>query len=357
MKKLFLTTLIIGVSFWTQAQEIKNFEVKNFEGLIRIKGPSNGLTIEGYKGKEVIISAEKMNYNMPAEANGLKLVTAGGLDNTGLAVSANESVISLVKGLDANGKEIVVKQRVLDVSIPSDNKMYKSYTIKVPQKSDLSFSENNYYKQSKGELIIDKLAGELEVKCYGCNLNVKNFEGNIIANNSLEAKMNIQFTNLDETKVSSINAFGNVDITMPSSTKAYLALNTHNGNVFTDFDLKKVETRTFTDTFNGVPLSTLNLEGLKFTSDTVVFSGSSSTVTLTANGVNIKEGKSGVKEINGKSQKTIIGKGFSGANDGSQYSASVRAARNISKSNYEINGGGALVSITSFNGNIYLRKN
>src|SRR5690606_4372386 len=103
MKKLILLSCVLAAAHFSVAQEKKQFEVKNFKGLVNITGSANNLVIAGYNGTSVIIEAETGEGKVPEKAAGLKMVTSGGLDNTGLNVTVEETTNKVVVSIDEKG--------------------------------------------------------------------------------------------------------------------------------------------------------------------------------------------------------------------------------------------------------------
>ncbi|MCD8538682.1 MAG: hypothetical protein LRY55_02190, partial [Leadbetterella sp.] len=169
MKKLILVLGAVMVALFSEAQEKKQYEVKNFKGLVSIKGPSSGLVIEGYGGTSVIIEAEAGEGKIPEKAAGLRMVTSGGLDNTGLSATVEEETTKVVTAISEKGEEKEEEVRILTINIPNTNKLFKNYVIKVPHGLITRFRESDQWG-TKGKLEIRSMEGELDVNCSGCNL-------------------------------------------------------------------------------------------------------------------------------------------------------------------------------------------
>jgi hypothetical protein len=239
MKKLIIlvTSLLFAVS--VNAQEKKQHRVSNFDGMIKIFSSAQNLTITGYDGKDVIIEAESGNDRISEKAAGLKLVTPGGVDNTGIALNIEEYKTEITTGTDSpNPKKKEV--RTLEINIPNSDNFYKNYTIKVPQNIILTFRDlGNHFSANTKSLTIQSFSGELDINCIGTTLDISDFSGNIIANNSMLGKTKIIFKQLSQDKISSINSDNELDITLPANSKVNLRMNSSSGNMFTDFNLTK----------------------------------------------------------------------------------------------------------------------
>lgn len=335
MKKLILVFGAVMAAHFSTAQEKKQYEVKNFKGLVSIKGPSSGLVIEGHSGTSVIIEAEGGEGKVPDKAAGLRMVTSGGLDNTGLYVTLEEKTAKVVTSINEKGEEKEEELPILTINIPNTNKLFKNYVVKVPHGLTTRFRESNAGGWGeKGTLKVQSFEGELDVNCSDCKLDVSDFSGNIIANNSYYSGVaRIEFTKLSQEKITSINTDGELEVILPANTKANLKLSSVRGNVYTDFDLKKAEPKADKNTLESVTVAgwasspsparvTTNDEGIFYIVD-----GEATTL----------------NRARGLSEKLAL--------------ASVTASkRNRGRYDYTINDGGVFVSITSYSGNVYLKK-
>lgn len=337
MKKLILVSWAVMAAHFSVAQEKKQYEVKNFKGLVSIKGPSSGLIIEGHSGTSVIIEAESTEGKVPEKATGMRMVTAGGLDNTGIAATVEEETVKVVTSINEKGEEKEEEVRLLSINIAGTSKLFRNYVVKIPKGLTTRFRES--YEDSwgkKGVLKIQSLEGELDVNCVDCSLDVSDFSGNIIANNSSSrTTTKIEFSKLDQNKITSINTDGELEVLLPGDSKANLRMNSVRGNVYTDFDLMKAPAKTGREPLEAVsvPGAPSAGWGSSATTTAVISRG---TYTITSDGV------------------------FSDTDDGEARKislASVAAARKSrGRYDYTINGGGVYVSITSYSGNVYLKK-
>lgn len=350
MKKLILVSLVVIVSHTSFSQEKKQFEVKNFDGMVTISGSSSNLSIQGYDGKSVIIEAEQIGENkIPEKAQGLKMVTAGGLDNTGMSATVRESTASLVTKTDKDGKPVTEDVKVLEITLSNPKTLFKNYVIKIPRKVNVVFKEDNsnWMNISEGVISFSGLSSELDVSCYSCAIEVSDFRGNLIANNSFGKGVKVEFAELSQERVSSIRSNqGDIEVILPSTTKANLKLNAGEGNVFTDFDLEKAVLKD----------SWTVRSGFRTEGAVTVNGGASDGWGASRDGL-IVEGKPAI------AQRTLQTRAGSGTkiDDISQskfrYNTALVDKLAVERYDYTINGGGIYLSInSSFGGNIYLRK-
>ncbi len=351
MKKLILVSLAIIASQTSFAQEKKQFEIKNFDGMVTILGSSSNLSIQGYDGKSVIIEADQLGeHKIPEKAQGLKMVTAGGIDNTGLAATVKETTASLVTKMDKDGKPVTEDVKVLEITLSNTKNLFKNYIIKIPRKVNVVFKEDNknWMNNTEGVISFSGLSSELDVSCYSCAIDVNDFRGNLIANNSFGKGIKVEFSELSQERVSSIRSDqGDIEVTLPSTTKANLKLNAGEGNVFTDFDLEKA----------AIKDSWAVRTGFR-TAGTVTINSSASDDGWGASRDDlIVEGKPALAQ---RTPQTRISSGMK-TNETPQskfrYNTALIDRLNVERYDYTINGGGIYLSInSSFGGNIYLRK-
>jgi hypothetical protein len=330
MKKLILLSLTVIASQASFAQEKKQFEVKNFEGMVSIVGPSSGLTIEGHNGKNVVIVANVGEDKVPERASGLKLVTVNGTDNTGLAATVDEKTYKMVVKIDAQGEEIKEDVRVLSISLPNSTNLFTNYTIKIPHNVNVIFKENLEARMNSEPFVINSLVGDLELNCWRCDVKISKFSGNLIAN---AKTVFVQFTQLSQDKISSISSNGDVEIVLPSEAKANLVLNSYRGNVYTDFDLTSISGDEKANEFS---------KGFNYSND--------------GWGTNLEE-KSKAISIKGRgiTEASTI---FPLANvaSGPSFENIRTGKRLVQRPTFSINGGGVTLTATSMGGNLYLRK-
>ena len=334
MKKLILVSLAVIASHASFAQEKKQFEVKNFDGIISIAGSSNGLTLEGHNGKHVVIEANVGDGKVPDKAAGLKLVTANGLDNTGIAVTVDEKTINMVTKVDSQGKEIKENVKVLYISLPNATKLFSNYTIKIPHNVNVQFKENLEGSWTTNSAFsVNSLVGDLEVECWRCNLKISEFSGNLIANANGE-KVSIEFKKLAQDKISSISSSGDIELILPAETKANLVLNSYRGNVYTDFDLNKISEPSKGNEFSA---------GVKAPEE--IWATSSK-----------DESKKTASTIKGNGELVVQGYPLYNLASTPSFENIRNGRRAVEKPNFSINGGGVGLSVSSFGGNVYLRK-
>lgn len=146
---------------------------------------------------------------------GMKAVYAGGVDNTGFGLS-----------VEKDGDVLKIK----------DLKSWMqrgSVTITVPQTMNVMLDCGNL-----GRADVEGFTSEVEVNANVGHINLSNVTGPVTAHTSTGA-ITVKFSNVNQSSPISISSStGDVDVSLPISTKADLELNSSMGTIYTDFDLE-----------------------------------------------------------------------------------------------------------------------
>ncbi len=232
MKKAIL--ILVCISFWVQgfAQNVSisgaassggsrsgrgEYKVKFGGGKDRrleIYIDKSELTIEGYNGDELIISSDE-NDAPPERAKGLKSLYANGTDNTGI------------------GLEVTVEGST--ISVTKVNKRDGEYKIKVPKSVSIVVEEMSWH--GGGDFKISDIEGDVEAKAKTSNIIIRNLNGSVVAH-STSGDIDVTFSKVNAEKPTSItNVSGEVDVTIPTDTKANIKTKSITGEVYTDLDI------------------------------------------------------------------------------------------------------------------------
>lgn len=232
---VFLTCLI---TIQAKAQTEFRSAVSN-NATIKINEIIGDITIKGYAGNEIIIQPE--SFSIPKTAEGLKLVTGFGSDNTGVGINVQE-----VDGT---------------IAIQSVRRKETDYTIQVPEKVKLHITASS---NRSGDISIEDFKGELEIKTRYNDLDIKNVSGPIVLN-ATYGEVNIVFSEVNQDKpISLIAAYDDIDITLPANTKANIEMESTYGDIYTDFDIKRENEANGMSKVNNNPIiGTINGGGVK----------------------------------------------------------------------------------------------
>lgn len=309
MKKAVVVVLIC-MAYATSFGQTKPYKV-SFSGQgkkVQISVQQASVNIQGVDGNEVTIEQTGENRKeLPKEAEGLRLVTGGVVDNTGVGASAE---------VDGN---------VLKILIPK-NRYTGVLTIKVPKSLDLSVMESQNWGEQK--IIISDIAGEIELKTNNSKAYLNDITGPLVANTG-HGKIFVTYSKLSQGSPSSISASGAIDITLPNDAKANLKVRSYYGDLFTDWDI--VATKKENKSVASSGTKTINGQGDKISDENVA----AKVKTYTRNDDDNDE-----RDVFKRDQFVYV------------------AGNNSKTDSFEgtINGGGVVIDLKSSNGNIYIRK-
>jgi len=217
MKNLLLVLSICGLSLLAQSTGEKlsiAFRDPSRPGTLKMSVLYGSISVKTHAGKDVIVestprSDKDTERDIPESAKGLKR-----LNSTGSSITLEEenNIVTVSLGWKARGENV---------------------TILVPVKTSLKLSATN------GKMIsVEGVEGEMELNATNGGIQLTDISGSVIAH-SLNGKLIAKFKSVDASKPMSFSTMnGAIDITLPSSTKANLKMQTNNGDVFTDFDVQ-----------------------------------------------------------------------------------------------------------------------
>ncbi|WP_420317257.1 DUF4097 family beta strand repeat-containing protein [Ekhidna sp.] len=215
--KTIIAGLILLTCLQVTAQEKAfNYPIKGnaAETWLSIENLSSDIVIEGTSGTEIKI--ESKNYKgLPEKAKGLKPLSASGPENTGIGLSIKQegNIISL----SGAHRE-------------ADN---ADYVIYLPKNMKLKIDYNSW---QAGDVVIKKMAGEVEAKSQVGDLEFIDVTGPIVAH-TLSSDLEVTFSSLSSTSPTSLSSTsGDIDVTFPPSVKGTFKMSTISGGVYTGFD-------------------------------------------------------------------------------------------------------------------------
>ncbi len=228
MKTASFFIALFVVATTVVAQEAKVFKTK-FSGAgksLVLNIDAKQLDMEGYNGDEVIIEAKDVP-SVPKDAEGLRPLSATGVDNTNIGLSVN-----------ANGNTLTI------TTVMKGRTMYK---IRVPKELGITVKKRHSCSCNENGMSIAGMEGPLEINTNYEAITLTDVSGPIVAN-SQQGKIKVIFNDKMPDKPSSIVTYGNdVDVTVPDKAKVLFSISSANGNMFTDLDLKSYTTPTKTE--------------------------------------------------------------------------------------------------------------
>lgn len=182
---------------------------------------SGSITVTGWDGKEVVVRLDPGSDVMNGEPAEEDEDEEGDERTRGL-----HRIPNLSGGLD-------IEERNNVVSISSHNHRDIDLAIQVPRKSTLDLATVN-----DGDILVRDVSGEVNVENTNGDVRLVGILGPVVAhttNGDIEAVLG----RLDPNKGCSFTSMnGDLDVTIPPTTKATLRIKTDNGEIYTDFDLK-----------------------------------------------------------------------------------------------------------------------
>lgn len=223
MKTASFFIALFVVATTVVAQDAKVFKTK-FSGAgksLVMNIDAKQLDMEGYNGDEVIIEAKDVP-SVPKDAEGLRPLSATGVDNTNIGLSVN-----------ANGNTLTI------TTVMKGKTMYK---IRVPKELGITVKKRHSCSCNEDGMSISGMEGPLEINTNYEAIKLIDVSGPIVAN-SQQGKIKVIFNDKMPDKPSSIVTYGNdVDVTVPDKAKVLFSISSANGNMFTDLDLKSYST-------------------------------------------------------------------------------------------------------------------
>jgi lia operon protein LiaG len=210
-----------------------------------LKNFSDQLPVEGYNGKEIIITTEPEIANPPERAKGLKPLYSD-VDNTGLGLNLEKN------------------DNLYSISCLLPFTRHAEYKIKVPENMSVEISSDC---ERTNSVNVSKMKNEIEIKnCH--NIDLKDVSGPLILS-TISGNITITYEGINSEKSSSINSVsGDIDITIPLKTALNIEMRTISGGFYSDFDFNDTQ-KNLKKVGGNVLDFPLNGGGTKFTLNTI----------------------------------------------------------------------------------------
>ena len=215
MKNIFIL-LVIGLVSAAPSYAQTSYTIEGSSSKLSII-EVNRVTLMGTTDNKVTIEIEGDGTVMPEKAKGLKLINpAGYSDNTGL-------------GLFVEKKDDTHYIRSLST------KAGKRYIIKVPASYFVHYETSSYNGK---RLIIDNLKAELDASVSYGGVELSGVTGPM-AIHSVFGGITADFESVSQDgPISLYSVYQDVDVSVPSSSKAEFKLKVSYGDLYSDMDLK-----------------------------------------------------------------------------------------------------------------------
>jgi len=340
MKRTIIIALVLLVAAG-QAFAQKEYKLAKSSGKLVVNNIIN-LSVEGYEGKEIIITSKGKQEAADPRAEGLTVLGNSGFDNTGI-------------GLTLTQKDQVAEL----VAVDRSNALKVS--IKLPYGVDLSIKTAGF--GDGGEPItLNNLKSEIDASTQYESIKLSNITGPVSVktlHGNIESTLSPSF----KGPISLVSVYGFVDLKVPENAKADLSINTLYETLYAAKDLKFEITET-TQNKETTPLNALTYNNTKVDGQNVqviTLNGNAQVATAprakatteTSSNVAVGQGTtSSDKSETSKRRTTNVGDFAYTYSTGSFFSGNSRGTAISGK----LNGGGEKIVLKSTHGKIYLRK-
>jgi hypothetical protein len=198
---------------------------------------NGGVTIRGTNRKDILIDAEPSDQRRRGRGRGGVYIDSGGGGT--FIVRGGRSGRGGGDGDTSGLKRLTqtpgftVEGDNNQIQLSSGGNGNSDFVIEVPTRINLKVSTVN-----DGPIVIENVDGELEVNNTNDSVTLTNVAGSVVAN-AHNGFLKVVMTRLAGDKAMAFTSFnGNVDVTLPSSTKATLKLRSEMGEIYTDFDVQ-----------------------------------------------------------------------------------------------------------------------
>ncbi|MBN2399016.1 MAG: DUF4097 family beta strand repeat protein [Candidatus Aminicenantes bacterium] len=229
MKRFFFTILVLAVAttaVWsldnTGDRVVVPFSDPGKAGLVKAHLINGGIVVKGYEGKEVIIETKPRAHVIDEDEAEDK--------NRDEKQSKHAGMMRLKAS--GGGLEVEESKNIIEISVAAW-KMDTDLFIQVPANAALELHTVN-----GGTIQVENVSANVEVSNVNGGIVLSRMAGSVVAQ-TVNGDVTATFTRLDgKTPLSLITLNGDVDITVPASTKANFKLKIDNhGEIYSDFEL------------------------------------------------------------------------------------------------------------------------
>ncbi len=213
--KYLIIILVTSLFLPLRAQEMQTINIPLSDpgkrGRLEVQIMKGPVTVIGTSRKDVLVKYQPMGsqgIKMEDVGGGLKKIS-GGFSNLEISESHNR----------------------VDVESHNMNKGMK-VIIEVPVSFDLEINTFN-----DGNVLVENIKGEVTAEAHNGKIEARKISGSVIAS-SFNGGIKLQFDELAaNTPLAFTNYNGEIDITLPASTKADFKFKMMQGDIYTAFDM------------------------------------------------------------------------------------------------------------------------
>ncbi len=195
--------------------------------LVEARLLTGSIMVTGYNGKTVIVEAKNVLEEPGEEEEEVEV------EETGKAAKEKDKAKGMIRIRNtSSGLSIEEENNVVEISSRSfRHKVILS--IKVPFKTSLELKTVD-----GGEIVVEKVDGDLEVGNVNGPLTLKNVSGTVVAHTT-NGEVTVSFDRVNLDKPMSFATFnGDVDVTFPANAKFNLKMKSDQGEIYSDFKLE-----------------------------------------------------------------------------------------------------------------------
>lgn len=214
---LAITAATLGLFAQDDASRVK-FSDQTKPGLLKLSLPWADIKIVGTDGNEVVVTSSLQ-----------KKMGQGEVDKDGFRRLDDEVTFELSE-----------KNNVVTLSIAGEKPWATQgtdFAIQVPRNTHLAIST-----QMGGDISIQEIDGDIDVNGMNGEVSLTNIGSSAVVN-TMNGEVAVSFRAAPTKPVSITSMNGEIDVRLPSDTKANLKMRTHNGSIRTNFSEEMLTTK------------------------------------------------------------------------------------------------------------------
>ena len=205
-------------------------------GFIEVDVQRGNITVKGYNGSEVVIEATLRESKIGTWGGELAdRITdqIGDMTGTWQKKEKSDKTAGLKKlalpgstglSVEEEDNHMEIRTRTMRNSV--------DLVIQVPFSTSLDLTS-----MMGGEIEVENVKGEIEVSNMNGSIKLLSVSGTVLAN-SMNGSVEVTFAEVNpDTPMSFSTMTGDIDVTLPASTKANLKMKTDFGEIYSDFEI------------------------------------------------------------------------------------------------------------------------
>ncbi|MBN1272426.1 MAG: DUF4097 family beta strand repeat protein [Candidatus Aminicenantes bacterium] len=210
-------------------------------GLVKTNVYNGSITVTGYEGSEVVVEArireiELAGVERESREAVREAVRESMRTRERVQTESSETGEDKRKGLKripvaSSGLTIEEENNVMSIST-SSFKHAVDLTIKVPVRTSLQLKAYN-----NGDITVENVRGELEVTNHNGAVKLDRISGVVLAH-TYNGPVDVTLLELEPNKPMSFSTWnGDIDVTLPASTKASFKMRSDRADIYSDFNV------------------------------------------------------------------------------------------------------------------------